>query len=231
MVVSPISEALSYWHGSDELTEMVVKFRRMLEDGREIFKSACSVLEGAADPDEVSEALYLRDKLINGNERNIRGLIVDHLRIRPRASVSLCLALMSVVKDAERIGDYGKNIFEVARMGRESLNKSPYASVMKELRERISALLVELPRVFDTADKEAANAVIGEGKAVCKTCDAQIWKLYNDSIAVAEGVTVALLLRYFKRVASHAINIASAVESPVENIDYPLDAASGNKPI
>jgi phosphate uptake regulator len=38
--------------------------------------------------------------------------------------VAACLALMSVAKDAERIGDYCKNVFEVGQFYKEDFHVS-----------------------------------------------------------------------------------------------------------
>jgi phosphate transport system protein len=58
--------------------------------------------------EEVKDSIYTRDQSVNELERSIRRKILRHLTIHPGDDVAACLALMSVAKDAERIGDYCK---------------------------------------------------------------------------------------------------------------------------
>ena len=62
---------------------------------------------------DVRTPLYERDVAVNELERSIRRKVLRHLTVNPGHDVAICLALMSVAKDAERIGDYCKNVFEV----------------------------------------------------------------------------------------------------------------------
>ncbi|MGL6249548.1 MAG: PhoU domain-containing protein, partial [Billgrantia desiderata] len=86
---------------------------QMLRDGAWMFDRANEVLHSTVPADEVRQPLYERDRSINELERSIRRKVLRHLTVNPGHDVAICLALMSVAKDAERIGDYCKNVFEV----------------------------------------------------------------------------------------------------------------------
>ena len=86
----------------------------MLDLGSSMFTYTTGVIiQGDSDADK-QEMLYDRDIRINKLERRIRRRVVSHLSVRgTTAEVPSALIFMNVVKDAERIGDYIKNLHEV----------------------------------------------------------------------------------------------------------------------
>jgi hypothetical protein len=72
------------------------------------------LIEGMNDA-EAQAKLYDRDQHINVLEREVRRSVVTHLALEQRSEdIPSGLIFMNVVKDAERIGDYLKNIYDVA---------------------------------------------------------------------------------------------------------------------
>ena len=121
--------------------------------------------KGAA---EVKESIYKKDREINEHQRSIRRRIVRHLSIQSGADVPLCLVLMSVVKDAERIGDHCKNIYELGAMLDVAFDQGRYKTPLKELADQTSDLFVSTRRAFELSDGEMANAVITKGNSAKK---------------------------------------------------------------
>ncbi len=111
---SLLRDLIRAWRGRDLLSQMLDEFQTMLRDGEWMFATVGKVLRREEQPEAVHEAFFARDREINQREKDIRRRIVEHLSLRGEADVPACLVLMSVVKDAERIGDYCKNIYEVA---------------------------------------------------------------------------------------------------------------------
>lgn len=62
-------------------------------------------------------------------ERAIRKQIVERMSLDKGATVPASLVLMSVVKDAERVGDYCKNLLEVDQMLQKPVNASQYCTI------------------------------------------------------------------------------------------------------
>src|SRR5690606_33368261 len=113
----------------------------MLDHAQWMFIRANDVLRGIATAEEVQESIYRRDQAINELERSIRRKILRHLIINPGDDVPACLALMSVAKDAERIGDYCKNVFEVGRFYKQGFRIEAY-------HDEIDAIRVETRNLF-----------------------------------------------------------------------------------
>ena len=121
------------------LDQAFSEFTEMLDHAHWMFVRANEVLRRQADAADVKESLYRRDKSVNELVRSIRRKIVRHLTINPSRDVAACLALMSVAKDAERIGDYCKNVFEVGQFYKEDFHVPRY----QEPLEKIGSLILE----------------------------------------------------------------------------------------
>jgi phosphate transport system protein len=202
-----------------ELTEM-------LDHGKWMFVRANEVLHSVVPVEQVRDALYARDRAINDLERSIRRKILRHLTINRGYDAAVCLALMSVAKDAERIGDYCKNVFEVGRFYNEGFKVPKYLDPLQEISEQtveMFTMVGEASRKFDTARAEKA---LRQAQVIRTRCDQIIAELFRDEseIEVHEAVAYSLLARHYKRVAGHLSNIATAVIGNLEELDfYPDD--------
>lgn len=217
-----LKEILSALRGRDVLTEMITELGEMLQAGEWMFEQASEVLIREIDWAPVSKPLYAKDKQINELERNIRERIITHLTVGHQEDLSACLVLMSVVKDAERIGDYCKNLFEVARFYQREYTRKEYAEPLAEIRDCVKPLFTSARKAFTDAESSTAYAVLEEASTITKRCDQLIRQLLSvhDQIAPDEAVAYVLLARFYKRVAAHLANIATSVVSPVPMLDY-----------
>ena len=88
-------------------------FEEMLEADREMFLAAASSLREHDDA-RIELDIYARDQMINAYEREVRRKVFTHLTLNRESSLHAGLVLVSVVIDIERIGDFTKNIVELA---------------------------------------------------------------------------------------------------------------------
>jgi phosphate uptake regulator len=206
----------------DAVDEAIAQLGQMLEHAEWMFLRANRVLRREVAADEVRDLIRSRDKSINDLLRSIRGLIVRHLTINPGVDVAACLALMSVAKDAERIGDYCKNLLEVGRFYKEDFQVPRYHEPLEAVRGRVEGLFGDVRTAFLESDTEAAKAVLKVADAIGDDCDQVIEKLLGDeaSSQIHEVVAYALLARHYKRVSSHLSNVATAVLGKVEELDF-----------
>ena len=101
----------------DTLMETILnEFSLMIEDGRWMFEVIGDSLLKGEDPEAHKEEIYSRDVRVNKTERSIRKKIVEHLTLNPRNDLGNCLIMFSAAKDAERLGDYCKNLLEVSEL-------------------------------------------------------------------------------------------------------------------
>ena len=222
-----LRELLNAWRGRDLLSRMLADYQAMLEKTEWMFTAVSDVLLRKRRPEEVGPDIYRTDKEVNECERDIRREIVSNLISRPNADVAASLILMSVVKDAERIGDYCKNIFEVARSYTMNFDHGRYITPLRETRTRIESLISRTRKAFSAGDEAEAARIVADAEALTRWCDERIEELFHDDLPTQKAVAYTLLLRYFKRIASHLRNIASAVMGTVEELDYPLGPEHG----
>jgi len=215
-----LKELLSAWRKRDPMSRMLRQMDEMLGHAQWMFGEACAVLEGIKPPDDVDDALHERAHEINRLQREIRREVLTHLTIEPEQNVPACLALMSIVKDAERIGDYCKNIFELAQMYTKPLNDGRYTRPLREIRDEILLFFQMTRDAFRTSDEARAREVVHRKMTVSKEANLLINQLVRDQLETADAVAYALLARHFKRVSSHLANIASSVFAPLDAIDY-----------
>ena len=215
-----LRQLINAWRGRDLLSDMLDEFQEMLTDGEWMFRTVDDVLLREKTPQSVHEQFFARDKKINRAEESIRRRIVESLSLRSETNVAACLVLMSVVKDAERIGDYCKNIYEVTCLYTMDFEFGPYIEVIKEMRTRIEGLFVKVEKAFRVADQEVAEDVIHETDSMGARCDQMIEELIHDDLPTPKAVAYTLLARYLKRIAGHLQNIATSVAGPVHQIDH-----------
>ncbi len=215
-------EILQAFRHQDVVKDLSSQVCEMLEAGKWMFEQASDVLMRKADWNTTCDSLYKRDRQINQLEQNIRERIVTHLTVGNQADLGPCLALMNVVKDAERIGDYCKNIFEVGRFYRGSFDNHPFADPLNDIRKKIVGLFEPTKEAFIELDSDKAERILQETSIVVKQCDMLIQQLLvlDDDFAASEAVAYALLARHYKRVEAHLSNIAISVISPVAMLDF-----------
>jgi len=195
------------------------QFGQMLEDGRHVFDAACNAVVGGTDPAVVGKDLFATDKRINEVEQRIRREVLVHLTVTGATDLPIGLAMMSLVKDAERIGDYAKNIFDLAVECRD-FPSDPLAADMIEVKDRVSRMLAKMRQLYESQNADQAHAFLREADTVLDHCDGQVSRLVGDGSLSAHPVTAALMYRYIKRVMAHSMNIVSSIVMPIDKLDY-----------
>ncbi len=197
--------------------EILRRFSQMLEDGRHIFDAAANALLGGTDTEIIRADLFATDQRINETEQQIRRLIVVHGSVHGAQSFPSLLVMMSLVKDAERIGDYAKNLFDLAT-AKPSLGGDEDRSKLVELKDQVSTLLVRGRNIHESQDAEAARAFLSDADRVQDACDALLARFIG--LEGENAAARALTLRYFKRVASHVSNVVTALVMPLDKLDF-----------
>jgi phosphate transport system protein len=211
---------LSFWKGKDFLVQVLEDFKIMLDDSESMFEMVCSqLLDGAKEPG-LKEKIYEIDKQVNNLQKEIRRRIVEHLSLQPMVDVNACLILMSVVKDAERLGDYSKNLYEVTELLARPIERELFSEYFDELDKKILALFQHTKEAFIDADEDQARSAWEYEKTIAKGCDKIIERLAQSNLPVNQAVCFTLVARHFKRIVAHLVNIATSVVLPLSDLDY-----------
>ena len=212
---------LQFWKGKAFLTEVREEFKNMLEDTQQMFDSVCKRLIYDEKEPHLKDKIYDIDKKVNELQKNIRKRIIEHLSIQPSVDVSTSLLLMSVVKDAERLGDYAKNLLEVTKYLQKPINKDRYYELFDNIEKEILDLFQKTKEAFIESDESKANLSWEYETRITKHCDEVIEKVAKGgNLSTNEAVCFALTARYFKRITAHLSNIATSVVLPLSELDY-----------
>ncbi|MBN1353450.1 MAG: hypothetical protein JW994_02125 [Candidatus Omnitrophica bacterium] len=211
---------ISFWKGKDFLTEVLDDFKKMLDDTRYMFESVCNGLIEGKDGSILEKKTYEIDKKVNSLEKEIRKRIVEHLSIQPSIDVPVSLVLMSVVKDAERVGDYCKNIFEIINLLEKPLDKKVFEELFNHIDKQILEVFDKTRKAFIESNEKVAKEILYLERSIVKNCDNIVKKLAKGNLSTNEAVCLALLARYFKRVTAHLVNIGSSVILPISDLDF-----------
>lgn len=211
---------LQFWKGKDFLNQVLEEFKDMLDDTQIMFESVCKRLINNQSEENPEGKIYDLDKRVNALEKNIRKRVIEHLSIQPSVDVSTCLLLMSVVKDAERLGDYAKNLLEINKTLAAPINKTTYQRIFNSIDEEITAMFIQTKKAFIESDEENAAKSWKYEREIAKRCDQIISTLAKSDLSINEAVCFTLMARYFKRLAAHLTNIATSVILPLSDLDY-----------
>lgn len=211
---------MKLWRGEPLMKKAISRFADMLICDEFLFAEAWAVLNGQRVIEEMKQDFYGKDKAVNEYEHEIRRILLEHLTIRPSSDVSGSLAMMSLVKDAERIGDYAKNIFEVGVMMEGSSKDMKYMKRLSSIQAKIAENFPALKNAFLNSDETAAKKILQDYSPVKADLNQLLQDLFTEQLSTREAVATALLSRYLKRINSHVSNIASGIIYPLDQIDF-----------
>ena len=209
---------------SDSLYEQALdRCYQMLDIDSQMFNESINSLRNS-DTAEIPIDIFEMDKEINAFEREVRRKIMTHLSISGTKDLGSGLILISVVIDIERIGDYTKNIYELAINHPKKLQGFDFEEKLSEVEVNTKKLFTSTIDAFKNQDVELGRQLMIDYKeGISKPCD----EITNAIIAgkaniEADSATaVALYARYLKRISAHSRNLISSIVNPFERIGYP----------
>lgn len=211
---------LSFWKGKDFLTQVFSEFNKMLDDTKCMYEMVCKTLLDNIEEPDLKKKIHEMDKNVNRLQKSIRTRVIEHLSLQPTVDVAACLLLMSVVKDAERLGDYAKNLFEVTEFLAKPIDRALFSQYFNEVDKDVLVLFEQTKEAFIETDLNVATSTWNYEKKIAKGCDEIVAKVAQSDLTVNEAVCFALIARYFKRIVAHLVNIATSVILPLSDLDY-----------
>lgn len=211
---------MSFFRRPEEsgLENIESQVQRMVNDARHTFDLALNAVTGGA-VETVADEIRETDRQINATEVEIRRALLVHASVHGGVDTPEVLAFMNMIKDLERIGDYNKNIFDLAEEG-VSFTESSELETILSLRDEVSSRISLMGEILSVRDEERARTYIERGDEMRKDFDRRVNELLHSTEAAVTAVPKALLFRFLKRVSAHSSNVVSAVVMPVDQLDY-----------
>ena len=194
----------------------------MLEFDRQMYEASKKTLR-ESNTDQLPFDIKKTDRKINKYEREVRRKVLTHLTVSGIHNLIPGLALVSIVIDVERIGDYTKNIYELATQHKQMLKAGKYEQTLVEIEQVIEDVFPKVIDVLQSQDKQVARSVMQveeETATKCKTVASAIMEEDNKDLSISSAVCLALYVRYLKRVDAHLTNIASSIVNPFARIGF-----------
>ena len=210
---------------SDSLYEQALEeCHEMLEIVREMFNESVKTLR-QTDTAEIPIDIYAMDKKINEFERDVRRKVMTHLAIGGKEDIGSGLVLVSVVIDIERIGDYTKNIYDLALNHPEKLTSGSFESTLHDMENSTKEFLNKAIDAFKEQDIDTSRKLMIEYKKDISTKSNEIVNSLvsgqNADFTSEQASALCLYARYLKRIAAHSRNLVSSIVNPFERIGYP----------
>jgi len=192
------------------------EFSGMLKRAAEMHDLAMVTLLDNA-PLEIS--LDEMDDKIDQGEASIRRAVLEHLSLSPRKDLVASLVLISMVQDAERIGDFARGLGDLPRLAR-SPRGGIYADKLRGLDARIRPLFDTCASAFRSDDAAKARAVVEEHPRIKAELAAYIDELAASDLSADMAIVYAATARILQRISAHLSNIASSVVQPFDRIRH-----------
>ena len=191
----------------------------MLLDGHEVFTTAVDALFGGGKSKATKAEVRSTDWGINAKQREVRRELMLHASVAESVDLPLVLGYMSVVKDAERIGDYAKNIYDLVRYGAD-FDEAPDRVTLYGYREAVGDLILQAAAVFESRDEARAAELVEKADGFLDEHDAGVKAAFSGEGAASDAVARALYFRFLKRITAHIMNLLTALVMPIDQLDY-----------
>jgi phosphate uptake regulator len=157
---------------------------------------------------------------MNRTEREIRRELLVHGSVwGAEVDYGLMLAYMSVAKDVERVGDYCKNIWNLADLGVDLSGGSDREELEAHFRE-VAELIEVTTKVFRDQDEAAVHELIPEIERDEKHYDEHMAQFIRSEEPGTFAAPRAILYRYIKRISAHLSNLLTSLVMPVDRLDF-----------
>jgi len=222
--MSVFKDLVNIWKSEDSLSQAWNESNEMLHFSHEMFNDAVEALR-SGEKNKVLNSIKLRDEKINNYHREIRKKVVTYYSVsKDVTNIDSGLVLINIVVDIERIGDYSKNILDLAKHYPKKFVSEKFSDNLRMIEKAVIERFSTTVGAVEDMDEEIA-------KELLRTYREDLGKISDDLVASSisgkveigkenKTASVALYARYLKRIGAHLKNITTAIINPFESIGY-----------
>ena len=219
-----LDRVISLWKSEDLLSQAWEESFRMMVLSNEMFSASIRYLR-RGEKIKTLKNLKKRDREINEFQKSVRKKVVTHFSVSQKVEdFPSGLVLLNIVVDVERLGDYTKNILDLAIHYPDPLVSEDCLNSLKEIEDDILSRFTDTLTAIEQQDEKLAKKLL---KSYRKSFSNISDKIVNDGISGKQGykdqkeaASVTLYARYLKRVGGHLKNITTTMLNPYEEIGY-----------
>ena len=222
--MSVFKDLVNIWKSEDSLSQAWGESNDMLHLSYEMFKDAIEALR-SGEKNKVLKSIKLRDEKINDYHREIRKKVVTYYSVsKDVTNIDSGLVLINIVVDIERIGDYSKNILDLAKHYPKKFVSEKFSEDLRIIEKAVLGRFSTTIEAVENMDEKIAGDLIRSYRNdLGKLSDKIVSSSISGDVEIGKEnktASVALYARYLKRIGAHLKNITSSVVNPFESIGY-----------
>ena len=196
----------------------------MLTLSHVMFTDAIGALR-SGEKNKVIKSIKQRDTDINKYQRDIRKKVVTYYSIsKDVTNLDSGLVLINMVVDIERIGDYTKNILDLAKHHPKKFVSEKISDDLRVIEKAVIERFGNTIKAVEEMDEEVARELIKSYRSdLGKLSDSLVASSISGKLQIGvehKASSMVLYARYLKRIGAHLKNITSVVVNPFESIGY-----------
>lgn len=176
-------------------------------------------LAALLDNEPLERDLDAMDDPVDEAERMVRRSVLEHLSFNPRQDLVASLVLVSMVQDAERIGDFARGIGEIVPLAK-GRREGPFADRLRRAAEELRPQFRRTQEAFRADDPELAREVMDKASELKAELQAYTADVAASDLTADMAVVYASAARILRRIGAHLSNIASSVAQPYDRIRH-----------
>ena len=222
--MSVFKDLVTIWNSEDSLSQAWTSSNEMLHLSHEMFTDSVKALR-SGEKNKVIKSIKLRDEEINQYHRDIRKKVVTYYSVsKDVTNINSGLVLINMVVDIERVGDYTKNILDLAKYYPKKLRSEKISEDLRIIEQAVIERFQNTVKAVEEMDEIAAKKLIKSYRSdLGKLSDNLVASSISGDLKIGEehmASSMVLYARYLKRIGAHLKNITSVVINPFESIGY-----------
>ena len=222
--MSVFKDLVTIWNSEDSLSQAWTSSNEMLHLSHEMFIDSVNALR-SGEKNKVIKSIKLRDEEINQYHRDIRKKVVTYYSVsKDVTNINSGLVLINMVVDIERVGDYTKNILDLAKYYPKKLRSEKISEDLRIIEQAVIERFQNTVKAVEEMDEIAAKELIKSYRSdLGKLSDNLVASSISGDLKIGEehmASSMVLYARYLKRIGAHLKNITSVVINPFESIGY-----------
>ena len=222
--MSVFKDLVTIWNSEDSLSQAWTSSNEMLHLSHEMFTDSVNALR-SGEKNKVIKSIKLRDEEINQYHRDIRKKVVTYYSVsKDVTNINSGLVLINMVVDIERVGDYTKNILDLAKYYPKKLRSENVSEDLRIIEQAVIERFQNTVKAVEEMDEMAAKELIKSYRSdLGRLSDNLVASSISGDLKIGEehmASSMVLYARYLKRIGAHLKNITSVVINPFESFGY-----------
>ena len=222
--MSVFKDIVKLWNADNLLAQAWDESYKMMMLSNEIFTQAIKYLREGGNKETI-KSLKKRDVEINIFQRDVRRKVMTHYAISQDIDdLPSGLVLLNMVVDVERVGDYTKNILDLALNHPSIIKSEEFSEDLYHVEQEVISRFSKTLEAIHTQDADVARSMMVSYKeTLTSVSDNIVNGCISGEITLGDEsktVSLALYARYLKRIGAHLKNITTVLINPFDAVGY-----------